>query len=60
MPVFVKYGRKAYHPVCSSHRSAPVHVEIKGEHNIAYVLEAAAIMSMNLGTSIVMPAPVSG
>lgn len=59
-PVFVKYGRKAYYPVCSLHRSAPLHVEIKGEHNVAYVLEAAAVLSVNLGTSIVMPAPVSG
>ncbi|MDR9451848.1 MAG: hypothetical protein RI637_11580 [Acidimicrobiia bacterium] len=57
-PVLVKYGQKAYYPVCSSHRSAPVHVAIMGERNVADVLEAAAVLGVNLGTSIVMPTPM--
>ncbi len=59
-PVFVKYGQKAYYPVCSAHRLAPVHMAIKGEHKVADFLEAAAVLGVNLGTSIVMPIPVSG
>jgi hypothetical protein len=59
-PVLVKFGQKAYYPVCSSHLGAPVHIAVKGEHDIADFRKAAAALAINLGTLIATPASVSG
>lgn len=60
VPVVVKYGLKAYHPVCASHRQAPVHVTVNGEYGVAAFLEEAALLAEKLGTVIARPAAVSG
>lgn len=58
-PILVKYGHKAYHPVCASHQKAPIHVVVNGQYDISGFLEAAAVLGTRLGTRISMPDSVS-
>ena len=52
-PVRIKYGPKAYYPICAAHPGAPVEVVVTGSYDLSEFIDAVSGLAERLETLIV-------